>query len=70
MLAADLGQTVVIRVFRMGTPEIDMFGRDCSPAFYIGRAVATPQYSVTWEMSTARMAVARRASALCPQHRS
>lgn len=58
ILARSVGQPVECRVYRMGAPERDTFGRDVSPAFYLGRAVATPQ-GVEWEEGVAK----RRAAA-------
>lgn len=40
MLSRDCGVTVECKVFRMGQHERDAFGRDVTPAFLIGRAVA------------------------------
>lgn len=61
-LADETGQTVTIRVYRIGAPTRDALGRDNTPAFYIGRAVATPN-SVEWQVGVARADVDRRAAA-------
>lgn len=62
VLARSVGQPVECRVYRMGAPERDAFGRDVSPAFYLGRAVATPS-GVEWQEGVARVAASRRAAA-------
>lgn len=62
LLADDTGQTVVCKVFEMGTPRRDALGRCDAPAFYIGQAVATPN-SVEWQEGIARVALSRRAAA-------
>lgn len=59
MLSRDCGVTVECKVFRMGQQERDAFGRDVSPAFLIGRAVATSGV-VEWR---AVMPLARRVAA-------
>ncbi|PIV78575.1 MAG: hypothetical protein COW54_08640 [Rhodobacteraceae bacterium CG17_big_fil_post_rev_8_21_14_2_50_63_15] len=58
ILARSVGQPVECRVYRMGAPERDTFGRDVSPAFYLGRAVGTPA-GVEWQEGIAK----RRAAA-------
>lgn len=61
-LADETGQTVTIKVYKFGAPTRDALGRDTTPAFYIGRAVASPN-SVRWEEGVARVAASRRAAA-------
>ncbi|MTH36023.1 hypothetical protein GL279_15585 [Paracoccus limosus] len=46
-LARDLGQMVECRVYRFGRLATDVFGRDVTPAFQVGRAVADGR-SVRW----------------------
>jgi len=61
-LADEINQTVTIKVYKVGAPTRDALGRDNTPAFYIGRAVATPN-AVEWQVGVARADVNRRAAA-------
>lgn len=61
-LADEIGQPVTVKVYKIGSPTRDALGRDTSPSFYIGRAVATPN-SVEWQVGVARAAASRRAAA-------
>jgi hypothetical protein len=56
-LLHDCSQRVECRVYRMGQPETDVFGRDMTPAFLIGRAVGDG-HSVTW-VEAAPLRIAR-----------
>lgn len=58
-LACATGQPVTVKVYRIGSPMHDALGRDCTPAFYIGRAVGTLN-SVEWQEGVARIAASRR----------
>jgi len=57
ILARDLGQSIECRVYRMGQPETDVFGRDLTPAVLVGRAVSNGR-SVTW-IEAAPLRIAR-----------
>lgn len=46
-LSRDCALRVECRVYRMGLPELDDFGRDVTPAFLIGRAIGTAS-GVEW----------------------
>lgn len=61
-LADEIGRPVTIKVYKIGAPTRDALGRDNTPAFYIGRAVATPN-TVEWQEGVARVAASRRAAA-------
>jgi len=61
-LADETGQNVSIKVYKIGSPSRDVLGRDNTPAFYIGRAVGSPD-SVRWEEGTRRLTASRRAAA-------
>lgn len=61
-LADETGLTVTCKVYKIGAPTRDALGRDTTPAFYIGRAVATP-HSVEWQEGVARVAANRRIAA-------
>ncbi|MGR3640096.1 hypothetical protein [Alterinioella nitratireducens] len=61
-LARETGQPVTVKVYRVGSPMHDALGRDCTPAFYIGRAVATPA-GVEWQVGVARRTASRRLAA-------
>lgn len=47
ILADQTRQPISVRVYRMGSPTRDELGRDTTPAFLIGRAIATSD-SVRW----------------------
>ena len=48
-LSLACGFTVECRVYRMGNPQRDDFGRDVTPAFLIGRAIGTTD-GVEWRV--------------------
>lgn len=60
-LADQTGLTVTVKVYKIGAPMRDALGRDMTPAFYIGRAIGTPD-NVRWEEG-ARRAASRRLTA-------
>ena len=49
-LSLACGFTVECRVYRMGVPTRDDFGRDVTPAFLVGRAIGTAE-GVEWRIS-------------------
>jgi hypothetical protein len=48
-LSLACGFAVECRVYRMGAPMRDDFGRDVTPAFLVGRAIGTPE-GVKWRV--------------------
>lgn len=56
-LSRDCSKRVECRVYRMGQPETDVFGRDMTPAFFIGCAVGDGR-AVTW-IDAAPLRIAR-----------
>lgn len=56
-LSRDCSKRVECRVYRMGQPATDVFGRDMPPAFFVGCAVGDGR-SVTW-IEAAPLRIAR-----------
>lgn len=48
-LSLACGFPVECRVYRMGNPQRDDFGRDVTPAFLVGRAIGTAD-GVEWRV--------------------
>lgn len=70
-LTRVVGEPVRVTVHRLGHPVIDDFGRDCTPAFFVGSAVGRIEHRqafVSWvpvprTASATGVAVKRRVAA-------